>query len=54
MRRENPELNLTQLGVLCDPAVSKSALNHRMRKLLELAAGSAEQTATRELGAERG
>ncbi len=54
LRRENPELNLTQLGVLCDPAVSKSALNHRMRKLLELAAGSAEQTATRELGAERG
>lgn len=39
LRIENPELNLGQLGALCDPAVSKSALNHRMRKLLELAEG---------------
>ncbi len=39
LRMENPELNLSQLGALCDPAVSKSALNHRMRKLLELAEG---------------
>ncbi len=53
LRIENPELNLSQLAALCDPAVSKSALNHRMRKLLELA-GSAEQTAARELGAQRG
>lgn len=37
LRMENPELNLGQLGALCDPPVSKSALNHRMRKLLELA-----------------
>ena len=37
LRLENPELNLSQLGALCDPPVSKSALNHRMRKLMELA-----------------
>ena len=40
LRLENPELNLSQLGALCDPAVSKSAFNHRMRKLMELAEGS--------------
>lgn len=37
LRAEHPELNLTQLGALCRPAVGKSAFNHRMRKLLELA-----------------
>lgn len=37
LRIENPELNLSQLGLLCSPSVSKSAFNHRMRKLMELA-----------------
>lgn len=37
LRRENPELTLAQLAALCDPPVSKSALNHRLRKLMELA-----------------
>lgn len=37
LRRENPELTLTQLAALCDPPVSKSALNHRLRKLVALA-----------------
>lgn len=41
LRLSNPELNLAQLGALCEPAVSKSAFSHRMRKLMELA-GSAE------------
>ena len=41
LRRENPELNLSQLGALCAPPVSKSALNHRMRKLMELAEAAA-------------
>ena len=36
LRLENPELNLNQLAALCDPPVSKSAFNHRMRKLFEL------------------
>ena len=46
LRMEYPELNRGQLGGLCEPAVSKSAFNHRMRKLLELAEGSAEQART--------
>ena len=36
LRRENPELTLTQLAALCDPPVTKSALNHRLRKLMAL------------------
>lgn len=37
LRTENPELTLSQLAALCDPPVTKSAFNHRLRKLLELA-----------------
>ena len=37
LRVENPELTLTQLAELCDPPVTKSCLNHRLRKLCELA-----------------
>jgi len=36
LRRENPEATLTELAEMLDPPVSKSAMNHRMRKLLEL------------------
>ena len=43
LRLDHPELNLAQLGALCAPAVSKSALNHRMRKLLELAEAAARR-----------
>ena len=37
LREENPELNLSQLGALADPPVTKSTLNYRLKKLLELA-----------------
>ena len=37
LRRENPELTLSQLAALCVPPVTKSALNHRLRKLIALA-----------------
>ena len=37
LRTENPELTLSQLAALCDPPVTKSAFNHRLRKLVELA-----------------
>ena len=37
LRTENPELTLNQLAALCDPPVTKSAFNHRLRKLVELA-----------------
>ena len=37
LRMAHPELTLSQLAELCDPPVSKSAFNHRLRKLVELA-----------------
>lgn len=36
LRVEHPELSLAQLAALCSPPVTKSCLNHRLRKLLEL------------------
>ena len=36
---ENPELTLSELAEEFDPPVSKSCLNHRLRKILELAKG---------------
>ena len=39
LRMAHPELTLTQLAELCDPPVSKSAFNHRLRKLMSLAEG---------------
>ena len=38
LRQQYPELSLNQLAELCDPPVSKSCINHRIRKLMELAA----------------
>lgn len=39
LRRENPELSLTELAAKCDPPITKSALNHRLRKLVALSQG---------------
>ena len=36
LRTDHPELTLAQLAELCDPPVTKSCLNHRLRKLVEL------------------
>lgn len=36
LRVEHPELSLAQLAELCDPPITKSAMNHRLRKLAEL------------------
>ena len=36
LRAAHPELTLAQLAQLCSPPVSKSAFNHRLRKLVEL------------------
>ena len=35
LRLAYPELSLTQLAERCDPPVTKSCINHRMRKLME-------------------
>ena len=37
LREANPEANLQELAELFDPPLTKSALNHRLRKLCELA-----------------
>ncbi|NCB64028.1 MAG: DNA-binding protein WhiA, partial [Clostridia bacterium] len=36
LRMAWPELTLAQLAELCEPPVTKSAFNHRLRKLMEL------------------
>ena len=44
LRREHPEATLAELAELHEPPTSKSAINHRMRKLLALAAEGTETT----------
>lgn len=39
LRLANPELTLSELAAEFDPPVTKSCLNHRLRKLMELAKG---------------
>ena len=36
LRLAHPEATLSQLAERCDPPITKSALNHRLRKLVEL------------------
>ncbi len=36
LRIENPECTLSELAEMVDPPITKSAINHRMRKLIEL------------------
>lgn len=36
-RRENPEASLTELAAMMEPPITKPAMNHRLKKLLELA-----------------
>ena len=44
LRREHPEATLSELAELHEPPTSKSTVNHRMRKLLTLAAEGTETT----------
>ena len=37
LRMENPDLSLTDLGEMMEPPISKNAVNHRMRRLMEIA-----------------
>ncbi|MBR6344614.1 MAG: DNA-binding protein WhiA, partial [Lachnospiraceae bacterium] len=39
LRLEYPDISLKELGEMCDPPVSKSCVNHRLRKLSEIADG---------------
>ena len=36
-REENPEASLTELAALMEPPISKPAMNHRLKKLVEMA-----------------
>ena len=36
LRQANPELSLSELAEEFDPPVTKSCLNHRLRKLVDL------------------
>ena len=38
-RLDNPDLSLRELGELMDPPIGKSGMNHRLKKLENLAAG---------------
>ena len=36
-REDNPEASLTELAAMMDPPISKPAMNHRLKKLMEMA-----------------
>ena len=38
LRVENPEASLKEIGEMCNPPLSKSAINHRARRLAQIAA----------------
>ncbi|MCQ2534718.1 MAG: DNA-binding protein WhiA [Clostridia bacterium] len=37
LHNDNPGLSIAQLGALMDPPISKSGMNHRLQKLMEIA-----------------
>ena len=37
LKRENPELSLAALGELLNPPISRSGVNHRLNKIMEIA-----------------
>ena len=37
LRMANPEMSLEEIGALCDPAVGKSGVYHRLKKIIQLA-----------------
>ncbi len=37
LRRDNPELSLRDLGLLLEPPISRSGVNHRLMKIVEMA-----------------
>ena len=39
LRLQYPDASLKELGELCDPPIGKSGVNHRLRKLSEIASG---------------
>ena len=39
LRRDNPDLSLTQLAQIHEPAITKSCVNHRLEKIVKIAFG---------------
>ena len=37
LRLEHPDISLQELGTLLDPPLGKSGVNHRMRKIMDIA-----------------
>ena len=37
LRLENPDANLKELGDLVNPPISKSGVNHRLKKIIQFA-----------------
>lgn len=47
-RAAHPEISLTELGALLEPPVGKSGVNHRLRKLSEIAGKIRRETPAEE------
>lgn len=43
LRRDNPELSLRDLGQMMEPPISRSGVNHRLMKIIEIANADAEK-----------
>ena len=41
-REKNPEASLTELAALMEPPISKPAMNHRLKKIVEIAKEAAQ------------
>ena len=46
LRKEEPELNLKDLGMLLEPPLGKSGVNHRLRKISEIAENLRQKSMT--------
>lgn len=44
IRYENPDASLRDIGEMCSPPLSRSAVNHRLKKLISLAKGEANNS----------
>ncbi len=49
LRRDNPDASLSELCALCNGSISRSGLNHRLKKILDYASSEAEKKAAREV-----
>lgn len=48
LRLENPEASLRELGELCEPALTRSAVNHRLKKILAYSQKTVEEIVSEE------